>query len=87
VTSPEADGAEGLCGAAARRSAAEPEAPASGADAHTRSYTKCPGRSATAVVTAAVKATFPRNDLDELNQVQHKERVRGPIIARDRCDV
>ena len=27
VTSPEANGAEGLCGEAARRSAAEPEAP------------------------------------------------------------
>jgi hypothetical protein len=38
VTSPEANGAEGLCGGAARRSAAEPKAPASGADAHTRCY-------------------------------------------------
>jgi hypothetical protein len=38
VTSPEADRAEGLCGAAARRSAAEPEALASSADAHTCCY-------------------------------------------------
>jgi len=35
---PEPNQGEGPCGGAARRSAAEPEAPASGADAHTSCY-------------------------------------------------
>jgi hypothetical protein len=38
VTGPEPNQGEGPCGGAARRSAAEPEAPASGADAPTRCY-------------------------------------------------
>ncbi len=37
---PRPKGPRGRCGAAARRSAAAPEAPASGADAHTRCYTQ-----------------------------------------------
>ena len=38
VTSPETNKDEGLCGGAARRSAAEPEAPRRGAEAHTSCY-------------------------------------------------